>query len=109
MELKMLEHLVLLKLKEDSTDEHYNNIVNSLKELPSKISAIRRLKVGKNFSDRNQGYNIGLSVTVNNKEDLDIYRFHPDHVFVLEKIIKPHLENVIAVDFIEDKLTNKEE
>jgi hypothetical protein len=40
----------------------------------------RRLKVGKNFSDRNQGYNIGLSVTVNNKEDLDIYRFHPDHI-----------------------------
>ena len=98
----MLEHLVLLKMKEGTTDEQYNNIINSLKDLPAKVPVIERIKVGKNFSDRNKGYNIGLSVTLKNEAALEEYRFHPDHVHVLDNIIKPNLDDVIAVDFVDE-------
>ena len=98
----MLEHLVLLKMKEGTTDEQYQNIITSLKDLPTKVAVIQRIRVGKNFSDRSQGYTIGLSVTLKNKAALEEYRFHPDHVHVLDNIIKPCLEDVIAVDFADE-------
>ena len=97
----MIEHLVFLKLKKDVSEDEYHKIISSLKELPSKIEVIKRLKVGRNFSQRNQGYEIGLSVTLNDEASLNTYRDHPDHVEVLEKLIKPCLEDVIAIDFVD--------
>ena len=97
----MVEHLVFLKLKKDVTDDEYHKIISSLKELPSKIDVIERLKVGRNFSQRNQGYGIGLSVTLSDETSLEIYRDHPDHVEILENMIKPCLEDVIAIDFVD--------
>ena len=97
----MVEHLVFLKLKKDVTDDEYHKIISSLKELPSKIDVIERLRVGRNFSQRNQGYGIGLSVTLNDETSLEIYRDHPDHVEILENLIKPCLEDVIAIDFVD--------
>ena len=97
----MVEHLVFLKLKNDISEDDYHRIISSLKELPSKMDVIKRLKVGRNFSQRNQGYGIGLSVTLDDEASLKIYRDHPEHVEVLEKLIKPCLEDVIAIDFVD--------
>ena len=92
----MLEHIVLLKVKDENASEQ---IISSLRELPSKISVIKDLSVGKNFSERSKGFNIGLRVMLESEEDLNTYRNHPDHVKVLEEIVKPNIEDVVAVDY----------
>lgn len=92
----MIEHLVLLKVKDESTCDA---IIKALNELVSKIDSIKSLSVGKNFCDRNKGYQIGLRVTFENKKGLDDYQVHPAHQEVLNTLIKPSLDDVIALDY----------
>ncbi|MFZ8933399.1 MAG: Dabb family protein [Bacteriovoracaceae bacterium] len=92
----MIDHLVLLKIKDTNA---IATIVNELKQLQSKISEIKSLSVGENFCDRNKGFQVGLRVTFDSQEDLDKYQIHPEHQRVLNNFIKPHLEDVIAVDY----------
>ncbi len=92
----MIEHIVLLKIKNETT---IASIISELKSLSSKIAEIQDLSVGENFCDRNKGYQIGLRVTFNSESDLDKYQIHPEHQRVLNDFIKPNLEEVIAVDY----------
>ncbi len=92
----MIEHLVLLKIKNTN---YISRIIESLNELPKKINCIESLSVGENFCERNKGFQIGLRVTFKSKEDLDQYQVHEDHQKVLNELIKPHIEDIIALDY----------
>lgn len=95
----MIEHLVFLKLKPHVSNDAELKIIEGLKKLPETIKEIKELSVGKNFSSRNKGFQIGLRVFFENKINLEKYIEHPDHVSVLNEFIKPVLEDIIVVDY----------
>jgi len=95
----MVEHVVLFKLKADATPEQKNVAIEALKGLKGQIEGIVDLTCGRNFSERSQGYEIGLVVRFRDRAALDAYIPHPAHRGVVEKFLNPIREAVIVVDY----------
>lgn len=95
----MVEHVVLFKTKADATDEQKERMISELKALREKIPGIVDLSVGRNFSDRNQGYDIGLVVRFVDRAALDAYGPHPAHTGCVNTYIAPIKEDVLVVDY----------
>lgn len=95
----MIEHLVLFKWKQDASPEAIARVLEGLKALKSQIPEIVDLSCGKNFSDRSQGFQHGLVVRFNSRQDLEIYQPHPAHQVLIKDYIKPILADILAVDY----------
>ncbi|ELR17676.1 stress responsive A/B barrel domain protein [Acanthamoeba castellanii str. Neff] len=93
-----IEHLVLFKLKEGTTEEQIAELVAGLQTLAS-LPGVEKITAGKNFSERSKGFNFALRVTFSGRAALDAYLPHPDHVKVKDQFIVPITEDILAVDY----------
>ena len=95
----MVEHVVLFKLKAEATAEANRAAIEALKGLRDEIEGIVDLSCGVNFSERSQGYEIGLVVRFRDRAALDGYIPHPAHRGVVDQYLHPIRESVIVVDY----------
>lgn len=95
----MIEHIVAIKTKSGVSSESVKKMVFALRGLKGKVPAIVDISCGENFTDRNQGYNIGLVIRLKGSEDIDQYRLHPEHVAVVNEYVKPIMEGMIVLDY----------
>jgi hypothetical protein len=95
----MIEHLVLFKWKDGTSEADVAKAHAGLAALKGRLPEIVDLTIGKNFSARAQGFHSGLFVRFRSKKDLETYSLHPEHVKVVEGAIKPIAESVLAVDY----------
>lgn len=95
----MVEHIVLLKWKPNTTADQVNLVMERLRELPNEIPGILDLQCGENFSDRSQGYTHGLVVRFVDRAALETYSPHPAHRAVVEETINPIREVSLGFDF----------
>mmetsp|Transcript_21215 Transcript_21215/g.33329 ORF Transcript_21215/g.33329 Transcript_21215/m.33329 type:complete len:119 (+) Transcript_21215:183-539(+) len=100
----VIEHIVLLKVKPDTSDEDIKKLVEgaqSLRAIPGVIS----VTVGATFAeewmpDRRHGHTHTLSCRLESKEALRVYQDHPLHVKVKKECLLPVLaEPPMAVDY----------
>jgi hypothetical protein len=97
--MEMVEHVVLFKLKADATAEAKQAAVAALKGLRDQVEGIVDLSCGLNFSERSQGFEIGLVVRFRDRAALDAYMPHPAHRGVVDQYLHPIRESVIVVDY----------
>jgi heme-degrading monooxygenase HmoA len=95
----LVEHIVLIKFRPEVTETEKAEIVSRLKSLKSVIPGILDIQAGRNFSTRNQGFEVGLTVRFENREALEAYGPHPRHQEVVKRMQELGVENLIAVDF----------
>lgn len=95
----MVEHLVILKFKDDSTADQIDAFIKAAKGLQDKIDGVVDLSVGANFTDRSQGFTHGVCVRFRDQAALENYVPHPDHVHVVENYIKPILADILVIDY----------
>jgi hypothetical protein len=95
----VVEHLVMFKFKVDVADSEMEAAAAGLRALKDKIPGVIHITAGKNFTERSQGHQMGLVVRLKDRDALATYAKHPEHVKVVETLIKPKIENVIAVDY----------
>lgn len=95
----MIRHVVLIKLKDDPDGTHAENLVNGLRELPEKISEIKYYEAGLDIVNGPNSMTVGLISDFESLETLNSYKEHPAHVELVEKLIKPYLDSIRAVDF----------
>ncbi len=95
---KMIYHTVLFKLKEEATQAQGLAMTDALNALVGKIPTLQLMKAGKNFSNRSKGYEYMLVSTFADKEGLEAYAIHPEHVAVVEKYVRPIAADILAVD-----------
>ena len=69
----MVEHIVLFKMKSESTQGEKEKLFSMLRGLEGKIEGIVSLSAGESFTDRHQGYTIGLVVRFVDREALERY------------------------------------
>lgn len=94
----MIEHIVLIKVKPEFEDK-IDEICGALKGLKEKIPEIVEISAGRNFSKRQQGFQVGLRSLFKSEDDLNTYSSHPAHVSLVESLIAPAKEDVIALDY----------
>lgn len=87
----MLKHIVLLKFKDNISEQEKTNLLDDLGKLKNKIAEIKSFSYGKNNSPENlnMGYDYGFIMEFNNQSDRDVYLYHPEHeAFKINRIFK---------------------
>ncbi len=95
----MVEHAVLFKVKSGTPAESVAAMIAGLKGLKSQVPGVVDLSAGTNFSDRSKGFTHGLVVRFTDQAALDGYLPHPAHRDVVERLIRPIVEDVLVVDY----------
>ncbi|MCS7464472.1 Dabb family protein [Paenibacillus doosanensis] len=75
----MIDHIVLVKFGESTTQKQLQEVVSRYKALKGELEGVIDIQAGINFSEKNQGYQILLSVRFENKAALEAYGPHPKH------------------------------
>lgn len=95
----MIEHLVLFKLKTGTEASAADEMMAQLRALKASVPDVVDLTIGRNFSERAQGFDIGLTVRFKDRAGLDAYAVHPQHVAVVTRLVRPIAETVLALDY----------
>jgi hypothetical protein len=102
----MLKHIVIFKLKEfaegNSKLENARLIKQRLEELPTIIPQIFEYEIGLNSLDDPRAYDMALIALFKSIDDFLMYRNNPEHIKVLEFIMK-RTEDAKVVDYFLDK------
>lgn len=75
----MIDHTVLVKFADTTTQEQLQEVVDRFKALRSHLTGVVDLQAGINFSDKNQGYQVVLYVRFEDRAALEAYGPNPNH------------------------------
>ncbi|MDR4947637.1 Dabb family protein [Neobacillus cucumis] len=95
----MIEHIVLLKFSSETTEVQKQELIRRTLQLKNVIPGIVDIQQGYNFSNRSQGFEIGLTVRFEDKASLENYGPHPEHQAVFSYLKEIGLVDSIIVDF----------
>ena len=101
---KLLRHVVLFQFKDSSSEEEVQKVVDAFRALPQQIPEIADFEYGTNNSpeSHDQGLTHCFILTFKSEADREVYLPHEAHK-AFGKILGPHLEKVVVVDFWADK------
>ena len=95
----MLTHIVVWKYRADVEQEPRNEHVSLLRNLASIIAEVKSLSVGFDTLKLARSYDTGLVAVFDDRDGLDAYTVHPEHVKVAD-FGRSISEHVVSVDFI---------
>ena len=81
----MIKHIVMFKLK-DRNKENIQKIVDALKTLEGNIDVLRSAEIGVNFTASERSYDIVLTTEFDDRNALNAYGTHPNHLPVVETV-----------------------
>lgn len=96
----MLTHIVIWKYRQEVTEEERKEHIALLSRLPSVIPNITSFHVGSDILNLPRSYDTGLVAVFPNREALDEYTVHPEHIMVAD-FGKRVSEHVASVDFVD--------
>jgi hypothetical protein len=94
----MIDHIVLVKFADSTTQEQLAEVVTRFKALREHLTGIVDLQAGLNFSEKNQGYQVVLSVRFEDRASLEAYGPNPKHQAVAAFIREVGRVDSIVVD-----------
>ncbi len=99
LEVQVVEHIVLFKWNESATPEQIDCALDGLRTLKLNVPGIVDLTCGENFTDRSLGFTHALVVRFKDKEGLELYVPHFYHQKIVDTLISPIKEEILALDF----------
>ena len=75
-------HVVWLRFRPHINEERIAEHIEALESLPARIEAISDFSIGRNFTDRADGFTHGLIVRLADRDGLQQYLEHEHHVRV---------------------------
>jgi hypothetical protein len=91
----MVKHIVMWNLKDSAGDktkaQNLEEMKIRLESLKQKIETVDYLEVGINFNDTQDAYDIVLYSEFRDREGLDVYQKHPEHIKARDFIRKVRL------------------
>ncbi len=94
----MIDHIVLVKFGETTTQEQLQEVVDRFKALKKHLTGIVDIQAGINFSEKNKGYQIVLSVRFEDRAALEAYGPNPEHQAVAAYIREVGRVDSLIVD-----------
>ena len=97
----MVEHIVLLKLKSEATEQQIQTLTDALLKMADEIPGIEEISAGMNNSPegKSEGFNYGFIVRFSNQEARDAYLPHPVHHQVAGEYLRPIVDDVLVFDY----------
>ncbi|UKS26829.1 Dabb family protein [Paenibacillus sp. HWE-109] len=94
----MIDHIVLVKFGETTTNAQMQEVVDRFKALRAHLTGIVDIQAGINFSEKNKGYQVVLSVRFEDRAALEAYGPNPEHQAVAAYIREVGREDSLIVD-----------
>ena len=95
----MIEHIVLIKFYKSTSEAEKNELIRKTLALKEEIPGIVDIQQGHNFSERSQGYEMGLTVRFTDWDAVENYGPHPKHQELVSYMKEIGLKDKIVVDF----------
>jgi len=95
----MIRHIVLLKLKEETSATDIATIKSTLQTMPGQITQIANYSFGEDIAVSDNTADLGIIADFNNVDDFKVYAKHPHHVDAIKNVIKPHVVQKTALQF----------
>lgn len=86
-------HMLALKVKSDSMQ----SLIEASKKLDD-IESVLKIDVNENFSTDKSRYNLVLTSHFEDDKGLNLYLEHPIHKELVDKFIKPNVEEILVYD-----------
>lgn len=93
----MVKHIVMFKLAEKNT-ENMERAVDSLKSLEGQIETLQSIEIGTDFLESERSYDIVLTAHFNDREGLNSYANHENHLPVV-KTMRSLCSASVVVDY----------
>ena len=101
-ETQVIKHIVMWKIKDSHEGMSKNEIIDRIKQdlegLKSSIPEIRAMEVGRNANELPTSFDVALYSEFESKQDLDIYKDHPEHVKVAQ-FVRQVAKDAVVVDY----------
>jgi len=98
-----LHHIVLVWLKLPGNPTHRSHLIEVSQSFAS-IPGVKSVSVGEPVhSDReivDDSFDVAIDLTFDDKQSLQNYLDHPDHLRAVEVSLKPLAERIVVYDFI---------
>lgn len=94
----MIDHLVLFAVKENASENDVKDLLSSLAALEDKVPSVVDFSVGEDFSGRAGEYTHALFARFENRQGLQEYLGHPEHLAVVEKL-DAHTSGRLVADY----------
>ena len=95
----MIRHVVILHFKSETRTEDVQAIVTGLQALPDKIPQIQNYCVGQDLTLVEGNADFGIVADFATAEDFKAYANNPDHLEVIQSVIKPHVASRVAIQY----------
>ncbi len=97
----MIEHIVLLTLKSDTTEPQIQTLNDALLKMGKEIPGIEEISTGINNSPegKNHGFTYGFIVRFRDAAARDAYLPHPVHRQVAGEYLRPIVDDVLVFDY----------
>ena len=92
----MVDHLVFFAVSEETSSEDLEDLLSSIRALEDSIGSVVDLSVGEDFSGRSDGYTHALFARFEDRDGLQEYMEHPDHLAVVEKLDERTTGRIVA-------------
>ncbi|OMP67015.1 Dabb family protein [Domibacillus epiphyticus] len=96
----MIDHIVLVKFAETTTEEQLQEVVDRFKALKNHLTGVVDIQAGINFSEKtkSQGYQVVLKTRFEDHAALEAYGPNPEHQAVAAYIREVGRLDSIVVD-----------
>ncbi len=98
----MVVHIVMFQFKEAHKKANMIQAKQMLENLMGAVPSLKSIDVGMNFSQEDRAMDLSIITSFANKEDLDAYAVHPEHLKVVD-FIKTVVEYSKVVDYVRDE------
>ena len=98
----MLEHIVLLRLKPDASQQQVQTMGAKLREMADRVPGVVEVVAGRNVSTegRHQGYDYVLLVRLKDQAARDAYLENEFHRKVAAEYVLPVIDGIIVADVL---------
>ena len=94
----MVKHIVMFNFENENKKENLEKAKMMLDALVGTVPSLKSMEVGINFSKEERAMDLSLYSEFNDKEGLDLYANHPEHLEVV-KFIKSVAISSKVVDY----------
>ncbi len=92
-------HVVMFKWNDDVDTDHIDKIRERLSTLPTEIDVIRSYVHGSDVGVSDGNYDYVVVADFDNVNDFRTYRDHPEHVLMIEELVKGRVAERAAVQY----------
>ena len=93
----MIRHVILFKFRDSATKEQRAHAINALRAVGKSIPEVREWSIGEQAFTSSKAYDLAQVSSFENKEALERYRKHPEHIRT--RALMSEISDWVVVDY----------